>query len=688
MTKKTERELVTIIDQAEANGITNSGSFLADQEEYLEYYQRQPFGDEIDGRSQVVSTDVLDLVEADMPSLARVFLGAGDPVEFQADSPSLDAISEARDKQILVSHIIRTIPESFRTQHAFLKSHLLSDIAALEYGVEDVESTRVKRYRGLSSEELAALMSEIEDEKDVSKVEVVEEDEENGDVLLRITYERRAYFINNIKVDDLIISKNAQSKNDAEVVGKRFVKTRSDLMMEGFSRELVDSLPTSSQTTEQQSLEEDRYRQQGGKEGHTSRDWANEEVKGEDVYIKVDYDGDGIAERRHVIKVGNVILLNEQFDHVPYAIGSSMLMPNNIVGLSRAQLMMTYQKVNSVLWRQSLDNTYHVNNPRTVYTDDIDLDDLLDIRFNGVIHSDGIPGQNLLQLETPYTADKTLQIVQYMEGKKTATAGSLVANAALEADDLHKETATRFKGMEEASKAKIELVSRVIAETGYRDLWEGIAWFATHYHNDDLEFHVLGREMAFNPTEWKFNHSVTAKVGTGAGDVEKNLQNLTGIYQLQLQNLEAQNGLTDFKKVYNTLSEMVRQSGRYNVNEFFNDPDQPIEMIRHERDMLKGMVQQLEVALQQQNPLAEAEAVKGQMNQQMEQLKQKFQGQLKMLEMQNENQKELAELTAKFDTEMADLKFKYDELAANTRFDYTKLEVENQTDIPGEGVNE
>lgn len=686
MTQMTERELVSIIDEAERDGLTNSGSFIADQESYLERYQRQNYGDEVDGRSQVVSTDVLDLVEADMASLARVFLGAGDPVEFQADTPNRAAIQEAKDKQTLVSHIIKTIPNSFRTQHAFLKSTDMYDLAAIEYGMEEVVTPRYKRYKGLSEEELADLVNELEDETDVDKVEIAERDDEEGSILVRIVHKRNQYFMRNIKVDDLIISKNAESKEDADVVGKRFTKTRSDLVKEGFPRELVDTLPSATTSDRQNTLEGDRYRQQGGEEADTAREWANQEVRGEDVYIKIDWDGDGIAERRHIIKVGETILENEPFDHIPYAISSAMLMPNNLVGMSRSQLMMTYQKVNTVLWRQSLDNIYAVNNPRTVYTDDIDIDDLLDIRLNGTIHSEGQPAANLMQLETPYTADKSLQLVQYMEGRKAATAGQLQANQALEADDLHKETATRFEGIQEAAKSKIELVARVLAETGYRDLWEGIAWFATHYQDERLEFRVLGREMTFNPADWRYDHSVVAKVGTGAGDSERMLQNLTGIYQLQLQQIQSGSMLSDQAKVYNTLAEIVRQSGRYAVDEFFNDPKQPEQMVTAERDMLKTLVQQLEAA--QQNPLAEAEQVKGQFQMQMEQLKQKFQGQLEMVKLQSKNQEEFAKLQEQFNSEMANLKFKYDELATDTQFNYTKLEVENSVDVPGEGQGE
>jgi len=75
----------------------------------------------------------------------------------------------------------------------------------------------------------------------------------------------------------------------------------------------------------------------------------------------------------------------------------------------------------------------------------------------------------------------------------------------------------------------MELVCRVIAETGYRELWEGLSWFESHYQDTDLEIRVLGSQMSFNPKDWKYDHRVCAKVGTGAGDDEKTLQNPSAI---------------------------------------------------------------------------------------------------------------------------------------------------------------
>ena len=52
-----------------------------------EYYKGEPFGNEEEGRSQVVSMDVRDTVQAIMPSIMRVFFSASNVVEYAPNGP-------------------------------------------------------------------------------------------------------------------------------------------------------------------------------------------------------------------------------------------------------------------------------------------------------------------------------------------------------------------------------------------------------------------------------------------------------------------------------------------------------------------------------------------------------------------------------------------------------------------------
>lgn len=689
MEKLDDKELSALLDHMVSNSVSESGSFSGDNERWLSDYKADKF-DVIEGRSSVVSTDTRDLVEADMPSLARVFLGAGDPVEFQAvNNFSPEAMQEAKDKQNVVRHIIDNCDDSFRIQHDWLKASEFQSVSALEYGCEEIKDTRVKRYVSISTDELTGVINDIKSEKDVEDVEITETSDESGefDAEIRITYQRKKYFMRPVPVEDIIISRGATTKNTAEIIGKRFRKTKSQLMQEGFSMELIDSLPSSGDDTDRGSgIKQTRYEEQGGDTGlqESFTQWANEEVEGVDVYALIDFDGDGIAERRHVVKVGNVILENEQFDHVPYAIISSMLMPSNLIGVPRAELTKEHQRTNSVLRRQILDNLYAHNYPRMGYQGDVDTDDLADIQFGGMVDM-GTNG-TIQPLVVPFIGQEALQVVAYLDAARSNSTGINQANQGLQADQLHEETATRFEGMEEAGQAKIELVARVIAETGEKDLWEGMAWFASHYQDEDMEVRVLGRPMTFNPTEWRYDHRITAKVGTGAGDDEKTMSNLTGIYQIQTQLIAQGSTLTDASKLYNTLSEMVMTTGRSDVSAFFNNPEQPDQIIEAERDILQNMVKQMEA--NQQNPLAEAAAVEGKAMLDKALMEQKFDAQLETMKMEADFNEKLRNAKLKFEQDTKQNQQKANELVANLEYKYTELELKYRTDIPGKGMED
>ena len=53
----------------------------------MDYYYGDPFGNEVEGRSKVVSTDVYDVIEWMMPSLMRVFSSGDDLGRFDPQGP-------------------------------------------------------------------------------------------------------------------------------------------------------------------------------------------------------------------------------------------------------------------------------------------------------------------------------------------------------------------------------------------------------------------------------------------------------------------------------------------------------------------------------------------------------------------------------------------------------------------------
>lgn len=659
--KMSDDELLAIINQAEDSAIKYNGEFMAINDKLMDYYNGEPFGDEVDERSQVISTDVLDLVESDMPSLARIFLGATDPVKFTPLSDKPEDIEEAENKTTYIKSIVDNQEDGFKIMHDWLKGGELQQVSVLEYGVEDVKKTKTKRYDGLSEIEIDSLLSEMKQSGD--KVEVIGHDiNEDGSYYLevRTTGDRQEFFYRNVTPEDFIISKGAIYKNKAEIIGTRSKRTRSDLIASGFDKATVRTL--ASDDKEEYSTKWERHKDQGGaKETNDVKHWTNEEVTVSNLYVLVDFDNDGIAERRHIIKAGNKILENEPFDHVPFALFSTILMPHKLIGRARGELAMETQRTKSVVNRQMLDNLYAVNTPRNVVNDDnVELDDFLTHRVDGIIRTDGIPSQDVMPLTTPFVGDKALLVLQYLDAGRAQSTGQDLVNQGLNADAVAQETATRYEGVKEKGAEKIELVARVIAETGIKQLYEGLAWFVSHYQDDEAEIRVLGKQVTINPKDWQYDHKIKAQVGLGAGTKGDTPENLSVLLQLQKDMILNGSTLADEEKIYNTVSRIIKSMGFHQISEFINNPDIPAELHAAENAMLKAEIKNM----QQPNQLAEAEQVKAQAAIQIANAKH----QMDMIKLQ-------ADITSKHDIEMKKIMAKFAE-----------LELKFGTDIPGQGI--
>ena len=675
----TEPELVALLSQAEEDAATYNGEFSADNTKYLAAYLGNKTGEfsAIPNQSSVVSTDIADVVEADMPSLARIFLGSGDVVTFTPNTESEVEIQEAEEKTKYVNWIVRSQPESFSIIHNWLKDAEIQKNGVVKYFIEEQKDVEVVEYEGVDAEEVQAIIESLKGSKvDKVKVEVSEQEEvevmgatpndaATFDIKFRVTTEKQKVCIINVPPELFLITRNARSLDDAELVGDRVRKTRGELLSEGFDRELIEQLSTIDEEDHRNSnLNTIRNEDQGGANYDTNiNNWASETVEISDLYVKIDFDGDGIAERRHVMLSGNKVLVNEYFNHVPYASLSAVLMPHKAIGRSRAEITYPYQLQKTALQRGINDNIYMVNNPRNVVHPDVDLDDMLTVRTNGIIRLEEdtqiLPGNAVFPLSIPYIGQQALQVIQYVDSTRAQTTGSLMSNQGLEADKLNQETATRFNGVKDSSDAKIELIARNYGETGFRKLYEGIAWLVSRYQNTETEFRVLGKALTVNPKAWKYAHHVQSNVGLGAGDNEKSLETLQGIYGIQQSLIQQGSTLADEKDVYNTLARIIEGAGFPRVNEFFNDPEEDTETLKAENEILNKMVVQLqEQAQMMQNPLAEAEQIK----QEAFLVKAQSDAQIKVAQLQSDNEQFQAKLMADSKKASEDLALKLTEL--------------------------
>ena len=87
---------VVAICQAEIAGSLGflDGKLAETRLKSLQYYNAEPYGNEIEGSSQIVTTEVRDTVESIMPSLMKIFLSGDKVAQFDATGPEDEQVAD------------------------------------------------------------------------------------------------------------------------------------------------------------------------------------------------------------------------------------------------------------------------------------------------------------------------------------------------------------------------------------------------------------------------------------------------------------------------------------------------------------------------------------------------------------------------------------------------------------------
>ena len=106
--KLTEDDLLGIVDHHINESVGYIGGNLSEQRrEAMSYYLSEPFGDEIDGRSQFVSSDVQDTIEWMLPNLLEPFVAGDEVVAFNpTGEEDVEAAEQALEIESLVDEAV------------------------------------------------------------------------------------------------------------------------------------------------------------------------------------------------------------------------------------------------------------------------------------------------------------------------------------------------------------------------------------------------------------------------------------------------------------------------------------------------------------------------------------------------------------------------------------------------------
>jgi len=617
----------------------------------MDFYLGEPFGNEVEGRSSVVSTEVADTVEAIMPNLMRVFTANDKYVRF---SPrTAEDMERAEQVSDYVNYIINHDNEGYKILYNWFKDALLFRLGIVKYFYEEEENVTEEEYNGLDENELAVLLAnpdiEVIEQQETVLNSYMEDDgtvvpiESSYDLSVRVTERKGKIKVINVPPEEFLVNRRATSLEDSYFVAHRTTMTVSDLVAMGYDREEVEAHAGLSDLD----VDQERTNRFQDLEANTGTDAADPTLRDVVYYeciMKVDYDGDGIAERRRICAIGaegTHILHNEPFDHVPFAVVSPVLMPHRLIGRSIYDMTEDLQVIKSTLMRQYLDSVYTSTLPRMVAVEgQVNLDDLLEGTAGGIIRARQ-PGMVQAITGTP-VGGEVRPLMDYLDNIKEQRTGMSKASQGLDANALQSTTASAISATVRGAQVKLESYARTMAETGVKSLFKGILHLVTKYDNKPRIVRLRNNFVPIDPREWTSEFDVVVQVGLGTADDEQKIAFLTQIAAKQeqiLMQLGPNNPVVSMSQYVNTLRSIAEIGGFKDADQFFASPQQ-IQMQQQQQQQqppqpnpevaMKQQQMEAELALKREKMQADIQLERERMTMEMELRRQELQAEAEL----------------------------------------------------------
>ena len=577
-----EREILAAIDAKAEIAYGADGTLENERGQALDYYLGRPYGNEIEGRSQVVTSDVLETIEWILPSLMRIFTGGDKVVEFEPQG--LEDEPAAKQETDVLNQVILNQNDAFITFLTWFKDALLSKTAYVKVYYDTSEDVTQETYDALSEVEVGMVAQD-------PSVEIVSIDQVIDalgqpafTVRLKRTNKVGKVCIDPVPPEEIRVSHSTRSISlkHANYVEHRTPMTISAIREMGL--EIDDDI--ASDTVNLTGVEEvarNLYDEQNYLDEPS--DPSMREVLFRDVTIRMDVNQDGIAELKRYYIVGSTILHDEDCENVYYAALGPIPMPHRHVGLSMADLVMDLQLIRSTLLRSYIDNLYLQNNGRFAISDRVNLDDMLVSRPGGVVRVDGEPAGAIMPLVHPSNGAAAIQGLEYIDTQKENRTGITKYNQGLDASSLNK-TATGISHIMNAAQQRMELIARIFAETGVKDCFLLVHELLQKHSDKPIAMKLNNQYVNVDPRQWKTRTDMTVSVGLGTGNKDQQLQHLTTIMQVQEKGLQV--GITDPKLIYNAAKRLAENAGFKDGDEFFKDPsNNPPQPPKQDPEMAK-----------------------------------------------------------------------------------------------------
>jgi hypothetical protein len=549
-----------------------------------EYYYGLPFGNEEDGRSQVVSMDVRDTVQGILPSLMRIFFGPERVVEFAPQGP--EDIASAEQATDYVDFIFKRDNPGFKILHSAFKDALVRKVGIVKYWWDESVEVKAESFSMLDEQTMMFLTQdpdiEISAVREYPIPGMAEQNLAQGimtpppmmyDVEIKRRIKSGKVKIEALPPEEFLIDRRAKSIDEATFVGHRTMKTVSDLVAMGYDYD--EMVEVAGNGNDFDNNEEYTARNPFAVISTANNgDPSSKSVLYIEGYLKVDFDGDGIAEMRRICTVGtgNKVMRNEIVAERQFADFCPDPEPHTFFGMCPADVVMDIQRIKSSVQRGILDSLAQAINPRTAIVEgQANMDDVLNTEVGAVIRMRA-PGM-VQPFTTPFVGQAAFPMLDYLDDIKQTRTGISKAASGLDADALQSTTKAAVSATVNAAHQHIEMIARTFAETGLRKLFTGILKLVIENQDKERMIRLRNTFVPIDPRSWDANMDVIVNVGVGDGTLEDRINILNQVAMRQemiLKETGVNNPVVSLPQYTNTLSKLLQLANIKDSQNYFN----------------------------------------------------------------------------------------------------------------------
>lgn len=604
-----EHEVVAFLGRKIVQAMNNEDDDISEtRKENFNYYIGAEYGNERDGYSKFVTRETLETVEWVLPSVLRVFLSGDKIVAFEPQGPD-DEESADQETDITNYYVMRANRDGeggFLSLHHWFKDALMNPNGYLKVYMEEATYTDVGMVTGLTDIGVQMLVDDENVEileqrtrrqvivdgqpQDVSAVQMAQTMSPVGpmanqqvielyDLKIRTTEQVMQLRLDPVPPEECLIDNDCRSINidTADFVCHRTQKPYTQLVREGYDKDMLDSIGQGENHDFNDEKVNRLFYSDENPDDQSEDDPSMRMFWVHDCTAWFDYSGNGEAEQRHVVLIGDRVFENEETNHQPMVAISSILMPHKHNGMSYVDIVKDLQILLSILTRQLLDNIYSINVRRKVFSEDALTDDGSTMEAILNTQAEWIPvrgpAQNAFAPEPTHSIiNEIMPVIQHFDEKKTVRTG-VTPETQVDPNALQEVREDVFANAMDRASQRVEMLVRIFAETGVRQLMLKVHQLLRSHWDVKRAIKIRGKWVDSDPQGWRQRTDMSINVGLGFNTKHQQLRVLSEMLAMQKEAMAA--GLTNPDKIYNTLERWVNAGGVGNVHEFYIDPKSP-----------------------------------------------------------------------------------------------------------------